>query len=176
MTPRSITIAVWEFWARAFIWKRTTPSALSGCAFRASVVDVPYAEGNKNYGATSAPLIVKDKVLVGTSGGDDGVRGFVAAYDAETGKLAWRFWTIPGPGEFGNSSWPGELYKRGGGTTGCQAPTTRNSIQFFGVPVIRAGFRWRPASGDDLYTDCVLALDPIRESSNGISIYTARPI
>ncbi len=79
--------------------------------------DVPYAEGNKNYGATSAPLVVTDKVLVGTSGGDDGVRGFVAAYDAETGKLAWRFWTIPGPGEFGSSSWPGELYKRGGGTT-----------------------------------------------------------
>ncbi|HEX9457147.1 MAG TPA: PQQ-binding-like beta-propeller repeat protein, partial [Candidatus Acidoferrum sp.] len=47
--------------------------------------DVPYAEGNKNYGATSAPLVVKDKVIVGTSGGDDGVRGFVAAYDAETG-------------------------------------------------------------------------------------------
>jgi len=56
-------------------------------------------------------------VLVGTSGGDDGVRGFVAAYNAETGQLAWRFWTIPAPGEFGSASWPGELYKRGGGTT-----------------------------------------------------------
>ncbi|MGC1372512.1 MAG: PQQ-binding-like beta-propeller repeat protein, partial [Candidatus Sulfotelmatobacter sp.] len=54
-----------------------------------------YADWNKNYGATSAPLVVKDKVLVGTSGGDDGVRGFVAAFDALTGKLAWRFWTIP---------------------------------------------------------------------------------
>ena len=52
--------------------------------------DVAYTDGNKNYGATSAPLVVKDKVLVGTSGGDDGVRGFVAAYDAETGKEAWR--------------------------------------------------------------------------------------
>src|ERR1700694_5629231 len=58
--------------------------------------DVAYAEGNKNYGATSAPLIVKDKVIVGTSGGDDGVRGFAAAHDAETGKPAWRFWTISG--------------------------------------------------------------------------------
>ena len=63
------------------------------------VWDVAYANWNKNYGATSAPLVVKDKVLVGTSGGDDGVRGFVAAYDALTGRLAWRFWTIPGPGE-----------------------------------------------------------------------------
>src|SRR5712671_7854340 len=52
--------------------------------------DVAYAEGNKNYGATSAPLVVKDKVIVGTSGGDDGVRGFLSAFDAETGKLAGR--------------------------------------------------------------------------------------
>src|SRR5262249_15845526 len=79
--------------------------------------DVAYTDGNPNYGATSAPLVLKDKVIVGTSGGDDGVRGFVAAFDAESGKEAWRFWTIPGPGEFGNESWPGESYKLGGGTT-----------------------------------------------------------
>ncbi len=123
--------------------------------------DVPYAEGNKNYGATSAPLIVKDKVLVGTSGGDDGVRGFVAAYDAGTGKLAWRFWTIPGPGEFGNSSWPGELYKRGGGTTwmpGTYDPEL-NTI-FWGTSNPAPDFDGGPRPGDDLYTDCVLALDP----------------
>src|SRR3981081_1125691 len=79
--------------------------------------DGAYADWNKNYGATAAPLVGTDKVILGTSGGDDGVRGFVAAYDATTGKLVWRFWTIPGPGEFGSASWPGELYKRGGGTT-----------------------------------------------------------
>ena len=79
--------------------------------------DVAYTDGNRNYGATSAPLVIKDKVIVGTSGGDDGIRGFVAAYDAESGKEVWRFWTIPGPGEFGSSSWPGESYKLGGGTT-----------------------------------------------------------
>ena len=77
----------------------------------------PYTDGNPNYGATSAPLVVKDKVIVGTSGGDDGIRGFIAAYDAETGKEAWRFWTIPGPGEIGSASWPGECYLLGGGTT-----------------------------------------------------------
>src|SRR6266481_3866212 len=123
--------------------------------------DVPYAEGNKNYGATSAPLVVKDKVLVGTSGGDDGVRGFVAAYDAETGKLAWRFWTIPGPGEFGSASWPGELYKRGGGTTwmpGTYDPQL-NAI-YWGTSNPAPDFDGDPRPGDDLYTDCVLALDP----------------
>ena len=79
--------------------------------------DARYAPGNKNYGATSAPLIVKDMVIVGTSGGDDGVRGFVAAFDTNTGAERWRFWTIPGPKEPGSESWPGDSYLRGGGTT-----------------------------------------------------------
>ncbi len=122
--------------------------------------DVAYTDGNKNYGATSAPLVVKDKVLVGTSGGDDGVRGFVAAYDAETGKEAWRFWTIPGPGEFGSSSWPGEAWKHGGGTTwmpGTFDPEL-NTI-FWGTSNPAPDFDGDPRPGDDLYTDCLLALD-----------------
>jgi len=123
--------------------------------------DVAYTDGNKNYGATSAPLVVKNKVIVGTSGGDDGVRGFVAAYDVETGKEAWRFWTIPGPGEFGSSSWPGESYKLGGGTTwmpGTYDPEL-NTI-FWGTSNPAPDFDGGPRPGDDLYTDCLLALDP----------------
>jgi len=123
--------------------------------------DVAYTDGNRNYGATSAPLVVKDKVIVGTSGGDDGVRGFVAAYDADTGKEAWRFWTIPGPGEFGSSSWPGESYKLGGGTTwmpGAFDPEL-NTI-FWGTSNPAPDFDGGPRPGDDLYTDCLLALDP----------------
>jgi alcohol dehydrogenase (cytochrome c) len=123
--------------------------------------DVAYTDGNRNYGATSAPLVVKDKVLVGTSGGDDGVRGFVAAYDAETGKEAWRYWTIPAPGEFGSSSWPGESYKLGGGTTwmpGTFDPDL-NTI-FWGTSNPAPDFDGGPRPGDDLYTDCLLALDP----------------
>jgi len=123
--------------------------------------DVAYTDGNPNYGATSAPLVVKDKVIVGTSGGDDGVRGFVAAYDAETGKEAWRFWTIPGPGEFGSSSWPGDSYKLGGGTTwmpGTFDPEL-NTI-FWGTSNPAPDFDGGPRPGDDLYTDCLLALDP----------------
>lgn len=123
--------------------------------------DVPYTDGNKNYGATSAPLVVKDKVLVGTSGGDDGVRGFVSAYDAETGKLAWRFWTIPGPGEPGSESWPGDLYLHGCGTTwmpGTFDPEL-NTI-YWGTSNPCPDFDGDPRPGDDLYTDSVLALDP----------------
>jgi alcohol dehydrogenase (cytochrome c) len=123
--------------------------------------DVPYTDGNKNYGATSAPLIVKDKVLVGTSGGDDGVRGFVSAIDAETGKLVWRFWTIPGPGEPGSDSWPGDAYLHGCGTTwmpGTFDPEL-NTI-YWGTSNPCPDFDGDPRPGDDLYTDCVLALDP----------------
>jgi alcohol dehydrogenase (cytochrome c) len=122
--------------------------------------DVEYAQKTKHYGATSAPLVVKDEIIVGTSGGDSGVRGFLAAYDALTGKEKWRFWTIPGPGEFGSSSWPGNSYLYGGGTTwmpGTYDPalntlywTTSNAAPDFAGDT-------RP--GDDLYTACVLALD-----------------
>jgi alcohol dehydrogenase (cytochrome c) len=123
--------------------------------------DVPYATGNRNYGATSAPLIVKDKVLVGISGGDDGVRGFVAAFDAETGEEKWRFWTIPGPGEKGNESWPGDSYLHGGGTTwlpGTYDPELNTVYWGTGNPAPDYDGSARP--GDDLYTSCLLALDP----------------
>lgn len=121
---------------------------------------VAYADWNKNYGATSAPLIVKDKVLVGTSGGDDGVRGFVAAYDAMSGNLAWRFWTIPGPAEFGSESWPGSAYLHGGGTTwmpGTYDPAL--NLVYWGTSNPAPDFNDDVRPGDDLYTDCVLALD-----------------
>ncbi len=123
--------------------------------------DVEYADKTRGYGATSAPLVVKNLVIVGTSGGDSGLRGFVAAFDASTGSKKWQHWTIPGPGESGSSSWPGDSYLHGGGTTwmpGTYDPelntlywTTSNaSPDFVGDS--------RP--GDDLYTACVLALDP----------------
>jgi alcohol dehydrogenase (cytochrome c) len=123
--------------------------------------DVAYATGNKNYGATSAPLIVKDKVLVGTSGGDDGVRGFVAAYDAETGKEAWRFWTIPAPGEKGSESWPGDMYLHGGGTTWMPGTydAELNTI-YWGTSNPSPDFDGSVRPGDDLYTSSLLALDP----------------
>jgi alcohol dehydrogenase (cytochrome c) len=123
--------------------------------------DVAYAPpGNSNYGATSVPLVVKDKILVGSSGGDSGVRGFVAAFDATNGKEIWRTWTIPGPGEFGNSSWPGDMYLRGGATTwmpGTYDPEL-NSV-FWGTSNAAPDFDGSVRPGDDLYTACVLALD-----------------
>jgi alcohol dehydrogenase (cytochrome c) len=123
--------------------------------------DVPYAMDNKNYGGTSAPLVVKDKVLVGTSGGDDGVRGFLAAFDAKTGNEAWRFWTIPAPGEPGSESWPGDAWKHGGATTwlpGTYDPEL-NTL-YWGTGNAAPDFDGSVRPGDDLYTSSLIALDP----------------
>ena len=67
---------------------------------------VPFKPGT--YYATIAPLVVKDKVIVGIGGGEQGMRCFIDAYDAATGKRAWRFWTIPAKGEPGGDTWAGE--------------------------------------------------------------------
>ncbi len=72
------------------------------------------ASAKAGYAMTLSPLVVKDKVIVGVAGGEYGIRGFVAAYDAKTGKEAWKFYTIPGPGEPGHESWAGDSWKHGG--------------------------------------------------------------
>jgi len=108
-----------------------------------------------------APLIVDGKVILGASGGELGVRGFVAAVDAETGKPLWKTYTIPAPGEPGSDTWPagGDHYKRGGGAvwiTGTYDPET--NLTFWGTGNAAPWFGdQRP--GDNLYTSSVLALD-----------------
>ena len=80
--------------------------------------DSVMADYKIGYAATGAPLVVKDKVIVGISGGDFPTRGFIDAYDPATGKRIWRFWTVPGPGEPGSETWPGtEVMARGGAAT-----------------------------------------------------------
>ncbi len=122
--------------------------------------DVQYAEKKKHYGSTGAPLVVKDKVIVGTSGGDSGVRGFVAAFDAVTGKKKWQRWTIPGPGEFGSSSWPGDAYLHGGGSTWMTGTyDSELNTLYWTTSNAAPDFVDDSRPGDDLYTACVLALD-----------------
>jgi alcohol dehydrogenase (cytochrome c) len=153
-------VGVW----RNFVYMETDDAHLLCLDARSGHLlwDVPYADKAKQYGATSAPLIVKDEVIVGTSGGDSGVRGFVAAYDAVSGNLKWRFWTIPGPGEFGSSSWPGDSYLHGGGTT--WMPGTYDAkldTLYWTTSNAAPDFVGDSRPGDDLYTACVLALNPI---------------
>src|SRR6185295_11838525 len=75
------------------------------------------ADWRQNYNGTCAPLVVGNLVISGTAGGDEGVRGFIAAYDTATGKEAWRFWTVPNPGEPGSESWQGKLTEHRGGAS-----------------------------------------------------------
>jgi alcohol dehydrogenase (cytochrome c) len=118
------------------------------------------AEMKSAYSLTLAPLVVKDKVIVGTGGGDRGIRGFIAAYDAKTGKEVWRFYTVPGPGEPGHETWRGDTWKSGGGSiwlTGSYDPSV--NLTYWGVG--NPGPDWNPDQrpGDNLYTDSVVALD-----------------
>ena len=92
----------------------------------AVVWDAQVVDWAQGYSITGAPLVVKDMVLTGVAGGEFGIRGFVKAFDAKTGALRWTAYTIPGPGEPGNETWPGDTWKNGGGptwTTGVYDPS-----------------------------------------------------
>ena len=110
---------------------------------------------------TLAPLIVKDKVIVGIAGGEFGIRGFISAYDAETGEEVWKFYTIPGPGEPGHETWENDAWRTGGapawltGSYDAQA-----DLVYWGTG--NPGPDWNPAQrpGDNLYSSSVVALDP----------------
>ena len=109
---------------------------------------------------TGAPLVVKDKVIVGVTGGDSAHRGYINAFDAKTGKQVWRFWTIPGPGEPGHDTWKGDSWKYGGGSswlTGSYDPET--NLIHWGIGNPAADFYGAPRRGANLYTDSTVALD-----------------
>ena len=87
---------------------------------------------------TGAPLVVKDKVIVGIAGGEFANRGFIDAYDPATGERVWRFYTIPAPGEPGSETWQGEIWQRGGGADVADRHLrSRSSICCTGAPAIR---------------------------------------
>ena len=88
--------------------------------------NVAVGDPKLGYSMTMAPLVVKDKVIIGVGGGEYGIRGFIAAYDAKTGKEAWRFHTIPGPGEPGHETWKGDAWKTGGGSIWVTPRTIRS--------------------------------------------------
>ncbi len=130
--------------------------AISGSLIWQTAVGEP----EKGYAMTLAPLIVKDKVIVGVAGGELGIRGYIAAYDAATGDEVWRFYTIPGPGEPGHETWEGDAWEHGGAPvwlTGSYDPDTNQTFWGVGNP----GPDWNPGQrpGDNLYSDCVVALD-----------------
>ena len=125
------------------------------------VWDAVMPDEPQHYGSTVAPLVVKDLVIAGVSGADWGIRGFLSAYKADTGERAWRFWTIPAKGDPGYDTWQGADPKYGGGSTwvtGSYDPETDTLFWSTATPFPVSDDRYR--GGDNLYTDCILALDP----------------
>ncbi len=125
------------------------------------VWEVVMPDEPQHYGATVAPLIVKDMVIAGVSGGDWGIRGFLSAYKAATGERVWRHWTVPARGEPGYDTWKGNAVTYGGGgtwLTGSYDPETDTLYWATGNPYPDSDDRER--GGDNLFTNCVLALNP----------------
>ena len=133
--------------------------AITGQAIWQTAVSDPAA----GYAMTLAPLVVEDKVVIGVAGGEYGIRGFIAAYEADTGEEAWRFYTIPAPGEPGHETWEdgGDAWQHGGASvwlTGSYDPDL--NLMYWGIG--NPGPDWNPElrPGDNLYSDSVVALDP----------------
>ncbi len=123
--------------------------------------DTPAADVAEGYSMTAAPLAVRDKIIVGMAGGEFGVRGFLDAYNAESGERAWRFHTTPGPGEPGHETWENDAWRIGGGTTwvtGSYDPELNLLYWGTGNPAPLYDGEARP--GDNLYTASVVALNP----------------
>jgi len=129
------------------------------------------ADSKAGYSITVSPLVVKDKIVVGVGGGEYGIRGFIAAFDAQTGKEAWRFYTVPGPGEAGHETWEAcppnsaglcdpEGWKHGGGSvwvTGSYDPDL--NLTYWGTGNVGPDYSHEQRPGDNLYTAAVVALD-----------------
>jgi alcohol dehydrogenase (cytochrome c) len=122
--------------------------------------DVEVADYKRGYSITVAPLALKDRVIVGVSGGEYGVRGLIDAYDAASGRRLWRFWTVPGPGEPGHQTWPGDSWKSGGASTwvtGSYDPEA--NLVYWGTGNPGPDYDGEVRRGDNLYSCSVVALD-----------------
>jgi len=131
--------------------------------------------GQNGVRITSAPLAIKDKIVVGASGGDGGVRDWVAALDAQTGKQLWLKYTIPAPGEPGSETWKDNTnaWQTGGGAvwvTGTYDPATNQTFWGTGNPVPMMNPAARP--GDNLYTNSIISYEPESGKMNWYFQYT----
>jgi len=133
------------------------------------------SDGQNGLQFTAAPLPVKDKIVVGASGGDNGVRDFILAADAATGKVLWRSYAVPAPGEPGSETWKDKnnAWQHGGAAmwvTGSYDPDTNQVLWGTGNPVPWSDPYYRP--GDNLYTNSLISWDPDSGKMNWYHQYT----
>jgi PQQ-dependent dehydrogenase (methanol/ethanol family) len=115
----------------------------------------------EGYTMTGAPLVLDNTVIVGISGGEMGIRGFLDAYDVRDGHQLWRFYTVPGPGEPGHESWSGDSWKTGSGATWLTGSyDSQLNLLYWAVGNPGPDFDPEKRKGDNLYTDSVLAMNP----------------
>lgn len=113
------------------------------------------------YSLTTAPLVVKNKIVLGTAGGEYGIRGWIGAFDPEDGHELWKFNTIPGPGEPGHETWENDAWKTGGGSIWLTGSYDADlDLMYWGVGNPAPDWNADVRPGDNLYTDSVVALDP----------------
>jgi alcohol dehydrogenase (cytochrome c) len=139
------------------------------------VWETDLSDGQPRVTFSAAPLAVKDKIIIGASGGDGGTRDFIVAVDAATGKLAWRKYVIPAPGEPGSETWKDKnnAWQTGGGAmwvTGSYDPGTDQVLWGTGNPVPWSDPFYRP--GDNLYTNSLISWDPDSGKMNWYHQYT----
>jgi alcohol dehydrogenase (cytochrome c) len=141
------------------VWDTTVADSADPACRPPSVKQAPC------YVITHAPLVIKDKVLVGTGGGDGftagfGIRGLIAAYDAATGREVWRFHTIPGPGVPGHETWSGDSWKTGGGGVWqIGSYDAESNLTLWGVGNPAPTDSGSSRLGDNLYSNSLIALD-----------------
>jgi len=126
-----------------------------------AIYDIEMATVKDGFAATGAPLVVNGKVIVGVAGGEFANRGFIDAYDPQTGQRLWRFYTIPAPGEPGSDTWQGDIWQRGGGPTwltGTYDPAL--NLLYWGTGNPNPDWDGESRPGANLYTDSLVALDP----------------
>jgi alcohol dehydrogenase (cytochrome c) len=122
--------------------------------------DTTVARTQSGYTMTGAPLLVKDKVIVGVAGGEYGIRGFIAAYDAKTGKKAWTFYATAGPGDPNQHTWAGDSWKTGGGSTWLTGSYDADTnLLIWGIGNAGPDYNGDLRLGDNLYTSGLVAVD-----------------
>jgi alcohol dehydrogenase (cytochrome c) len=165
------------FWGNLVVSAANNPARIIGTDKETGKVawETNVSFDNPQLRISAAPLAIKDRIIIGASGGDSGVRDWVAALDAATGKLLWRKFTIPAPGEPGSETWKStnNAWQTGGAAvwvTGTYDPDTDQTIWGTGNPVPMFDPTYRP--GDNLYTNSAISYDPATGNMNWYFQYT----